>query len=60
MVNVWPSVNRELRIADDYLRPLSEAYINILTAMASRRSLFNRNGVVADQYLITMVLEIGI
>ncbi len=46
--------NRELRIADHYLRPLSESYI-YLTAMVNRRSLFNRIGLVIDQLLTDRV-----
>ncbi len=53
--------NQELHVADHYLRPLShvsESHTSIdqyLTAMVSRRSPFNRNGLVAVQLLPAMV-----
>ncbi len=58
--------NRELRIADHYLRPLlnhmsifnshGESQMHSLTEMkcSSRRSIFNSHGVVADQVLTAM------
>ncbi len=49
---------REVRIADHYLRPLSESYIEYLTAMrASRRSLFNRNGLVDRSFIGGLALK---
>ncbi len=40
---------------DHYLGPLSEFVYQYLTAMVSRRSCFNRNGLATGQSLTGMV-----